>query len=222
MTVNSLLPARVPITPQQVGWVWEIIVRNYYVMRNYATFRVAGSGPPCDLIAFQPPPNFGRGFPIRTLERSNHLESLARKLYQSKFDYLPDLMPSLLDGFYLKEGHLSSLQVHLLALGPDHIRFIWTRRRTKKRAYRIWDKKIENISKLELIECKAVKKFNIDSFRKSEQFIRQFHYAEKVHARYVTVHKTDKGAERFIHLTDKSISVGFIIEWDKLFRSGGM
>jgi hypothetical protein len=205
------------ISPQKIGLIWEILVRNYYISKGLATFRTSESNPLCDLIAFMPIANMTRWFPRRNLERSPYLESFARKDYHRRYGYDYVLMPSISEGFVRQEGQLISLQTHLLAFQQDHLRVIWTRKRTKKRAARIWDKKI-HASNLEFIECKAVKRFNIESFRRSEQFQRQLQYAEMANARYVTINKTPEGAERFLHLTDKSISVGFIIKWNELFR----
>jgi hypothetical protein len=217
--VSPILPT-FSITPQQIGLIWEVLVRNYYVLKGSATFRVSGSGPPCDIIAFSPPPNLYNLVPHRNLERSAHLESLARKHYKEKYGYLPELIPSIIDGFYRETGRLLSLQVHLMAFQSDHLRLIFTRKKTRKRSHRIWDKRLDRVANLEFIECKAVKKFDVFRFRRSKQFKEQLQYASKANALYVTVHKTDEGAERFIHSQEESISIGFIIKWDQLFKLG--
>ncbi|MFW9873559.1 MAG: hypothetical protein ACFFG0_10680 [Candidatus Thorarchaeota archaeon] len=204
------------ITPQRLGLIWEIFVRNYYLKLGYAAFRVSASGPPCDIIAFKPPPNLKQYFPKLPIDRSKHLERIARKQYRKKFGYETDLIPSILDGFYYDDGQLTSLQTHLLAFKEDHLRFIWTRKKSKKKPYRIWDKIFLNIQRLEFIECKAVKNFDITMFRRTKQFNRQIEYAIKSGASYITVHKTDKGAMQTIHLYDKSVAVGFIIKWDEI------
>jgi hypothetical protein len=205
------------VSPQQVGLIWEILVRNYYISKGLATFRVSEANPLCDLVAFQPIINMSRWFPRRNLERSPNLETIARKDYHRRYGYDSILMPSINEGFVQQAGQLISLQTHLLAFQRDHLRIIWTRKRTKKRAARIWDKKL-CVSNLEFIECKAVKRFSIESFRRGEQFQRQLRYAELANARYVTINRTPEGAERFLHTTDKTISVGFIIKWNELFR----
>lgn len=208
------------LDPQRKGRLWELVIRNFFAKNGYATFQVLGSGPPCDIIAFVPPPGFSLFFPIRYIERSESLEQESRKEYIDKFSYQFELVPRVNWGFLKQDGAIVSLQAHLIAFQKGQIRFIWAKKKTKARERRINDRIVKNYKQLLFIETKALAQFNIRNYRRTDQFKRQMQYAETAGAAYETIVKVPEGAIRYSHLKIgqiiKTKDIGLIFEWNKI------